>query len=106
MSLFAENLAILQKMASDGKDLTSPRSVDFCHVFPSKIAADAFAQMADAQGFAIVIDEVERAMNPWDVTASKEIAPTCEAITEIEESLDKLARSHNGRADGWGFFNV
>lgn len=106
MSLFEENAAILQKMASDGKDLTSLRSVDFCHVFPDKIAAAAFAQEANAQGFSIVVSEVERETNPWDVTASTEMMPSCEAITDIEESLDRLAQSHEGRGDGWGFFGV
>lgn len=104
--MFEENAAILRKMVSDGQDLSSPRSIDFCHVFPDKISAGTFAQMADAQGFAIVVDEVERETNRWDVTASKEMTPTCQAITEIEERLDRLARAHKGRADGWGFFNV
>ncbi len=106
MSLFEENAAILQKMASDGKDLASPRSVDFCHVFPDRISAEAFAQAANAQDFAIAVDEVEGDTNPWDVTASKVMKPTCEAISGTEERLDRLARSHNGRSDGWGFFNV
>lgn len=106
MSLFEENAAILQKMESDGKDLSSPRSVDFCHVFPDKVSADTFARMAEAQGFAVAVDEVERETNPWDVTASKDMTPTCGAITSIEDRLDALARSYQGRADGWGFFNV
>jgi len=38
-----------------------------------------------------------------DATASKEMAPTCENITEVEERLDGIARSYDGRADGWGF---
>jgi hypothetical protein len=106
LSLFEENAAILQKMAVDGKDLTSVRAVNFCHVFPDKISADAFAQAANAEGFSILVDEVERETNPWDVTASKEITPSCDAITDIEKSLDRLAQSYKGRADGWGFFNV
>lgn len=106
MSLFEENAAILQKMASDGKDLTSPRSVDFCHVFPDKMSADSFAQAANAEGFSVVVDEIECETNPWDVTASKRMTPSCKVITDIEESLDRLAQSHKGRADGWGFFDA
>ena len=105
-SLFEENAAILQRFASDGRDLTSPRTVDFCHVFPDRTSAETFAQTANALGYAIVVDEVERETDPWDVTASKEMTPTCEAITGVEESLGRLAQSHKGRADGWGFLNV
>lgn len=104
MSLFEENAAVLQRFASEGKDLISPRAIDFCHIFPDKISAENFAQAADAQGFAIAMYEIDIEIYTWDVKASKEIIPTCEAITEIEESLDNLARSHNGQADGWGFF--
>ncbi|NTF40850.1 hypothetical protein A6U86_14415 [Rhizobium sp. AC27/96] len=106
MSLFEDNATILRKIESDGNDLGSPRSIDFCHIFPDKISADAFAQVAETEGFAIAVEEVERETNPWDVTVSKEMTPTCSAITDTEERLDALARSYQGRADGWGFFNV
>jgi hypothetical protein len=106
MSTYEENAAILQKIASDGKDLKSPRPVDFCHIFPDKGSADAFSRMAEAQGFAIAVNEVERETDPWDVIASKLMTPTCGAITSIEERLDAIARLFQGRADGWGFLNV
>ncbi|RYE58256.1 MAG: hypothetical protein EOP18_01470 [Rhizobiaceae bacterium] len=50
------------------------------------------------------MEEVEREENPWDVTVSRALTPTCENITSIEEHLDAVARSYQGRADGWGFF--
>ena len=106
MLLFEENAAILQRMEAEGSDLGSARSIDFSHVFPNQASANAFAREAEREGFFVTIEEVEREDDPWDVTASKKMTPTCENITDTEERLDALARSHRGRADGWGFFCV
>lgn len=106
MSLFEENAAILRNIEAGGSDLGPPRSVDFSHVFPDQDSADAFAREVARQGFSTTVEEVERDEDRWDVTASKEMVPTCENITDTEECLDALARVHGGRADGWGFFRV
>lgn len=103
MSLFDENAAILRK---DGRDLAPPRSIDFSHVFPDRASADAFAREAEKEGFAAAVEEIDREEDPWDVTASKEMTPTCGNITDTEKRLDALARSHQGRSDGWGLFNM
>jgi hypothetical protein len=104
MSLFDENAEILRAIAAGGCDLRTSRSIDFSHVFPDQTSADAFAREAELQGFFTKTEAVEREVDPWDVTASREMAPTCKNITETEENLDILARSHGGRSDGWGLF--
>jgi hypothetical protein len=106
MSLFEENAAILRRMEADGSDLGPPRIIDFSHVFPDKASADAFAREVEREGYATALEEVEREEYPWDVTASKQMAPTCGNITDTEEHLDALARSYQGRTDGWGFFRL
>ena len=106
MSLFEENDAILRKMESDGSDLGPPRSIDFSHVFPDRASADTFASEVEKEGFASTVEEVEREEDPWDVTVSKSMTPTCGNITETEERLDALARLYQGRSDGWGFFRM
>ncbi len=106
MSLFEENAAILRNMEAEGSDLGPSRLIDFSHVFPDHASAHAFARKAEREGFSTTVEEVERDENPWDVTASREMTPTCENITGTEERLDVLAKSHHGRADGWGFFRV
>ncbi len=106
MSLFEENAAILRKFQSEGSDLGPPRSIDSCHVFPDKASAEAFAREAEMEGFSIAVEEVERQENPWDVTASKKMSPTCGAITDTEVRLGAVARSYQGRPDGWGFFRI
>ncbi|MBB4100934.1 ribonuclease E inhibitor RraB [Sphingomonas kyeonggiensis] len=106
MSLFEENAAILRNMGADGSDLGPSRAIDFSYVFPDRAAADAFAQAANREGFAAVVEKVEREEDPWDVTASKDMVPTCENITDTEERLQTLARTYRGRTDGWGFFQA
>jgi hypothetical protein len=116
MSQYEENDEVLRHLADDGTDLTFPRKVDFSFVFPDKLSARRFAEVAGQQGYATAVEyaiddeamaedeEVQQPRDPWDVTASKVIVPTCGNITGIEESLGELARRHGGRPDGWGFF--
>jgi len=106
MSLYEENAAILRNMEAKGSDLGSSRVVDFSHVFPDRASAQGFARAAEDAGFSATVYEIERGDDPWDVTASREMFPTCENITDAEEYLDGLARAYQGRADGWGFFRA
>lgn len=105
MSLFEENAAILRDMEADGSDLGPSRLIDFSHVFPDQTSADAFAQAAKREGFATLVEKVERE-DQWDVTASKDMIPNCKNITDTEERLHALAQTYQGRADGWGFFRA
>lgn len=106
MSLYEENAEILRNMEANGSDLGPSRAIDFSHVFADQAAAEAFARAAEQAGFSVAVHEVESDDEPWDVTASAEMMPICENITNAEECLGALARSHRGRADGWGFFRV
>eukprot|EP01037_Dinobryon_pediforme_P017751 gene17751-17967_t len=103
MTLFEEDAAVLKDLEARGSDLGPSRLIDFSHVFPDRASAESFALEAERAGFLTDIEEVERDENPWDVTASRHMSPTCENITEAEARLDALARAHHGRADGWGF---
>jgi hypothetical protein len=105
MSLFEENAEVLENMARNGSELSSPRSVEFSYVFAETGAAEAFARQAGSEGFDVSMEKVELG-EAWDVTASKVLVPTCENITEAEELLNAIAQPHEGRSDGWGFFNT
>jgi hypothetical protein len=106
MSLFDENAAILRKMESDGNDLGPSRRIDFAHAFPDRGAAEAFAEAAPRDSFEVTVEEADRDDDPWEVTASKDMVPSAENITSVEEWLDALAREKGGMSDGWGFENV
>jgi hypothetical protein len=103
MSLFDDNAEVLREMEDKGADLGPSRKVDFAQVFPSRCTADAFGRAAIQYGFEVAVEEVDRADDPWDVTASKEMVPSAKNITAVEERLDGLAQEQGGLSDGWGF---
>lgn len=106
MLLLDENAAILHDMKKDGSDLGPSRNVDFAHVFPDRVSAQAFAFEAARNGFETKLEEVDRREKPWDVIATKDMAPTAEQITSVEEHLGELAEQQGGMPDGWGFERV
>ena len=106
MSLLDENAEILKGFADAGSDLGPSRRVDFSHLFPDQASAESSAADAEQFGFDIGISETDRENDHWDVTASKEMIPSAENLTTVEEQLDALAGVYNGRADGWGFFRI
>ena len=70
------------------------------------MSAEAFAEKARRLDFEATVYQTDRKENPWDVTVSMQMAPTCQNITDTEEQLDAIAREHGGRADGWGSWGV
>lgn len=106
MSLLDENSAILRQFVAEGRDLSYVRLVDFSHIFPDFASANGFAAEAAAEGFKIAVGESNSAKGTWDVTASKVMPPSADAITESEARLSALAERHQGYADGWGFLNT
>ncbi len=105
MSLYEENARVLSDLASKGRDLESPRLIDFAHLFPDRSSAQDFADEAKQEDFAVEIREYGEEPGSWDATASKVMVPTCENITEAEERLASIAEKHGGCPDGWGFLN-
>ena len=106
MSLLEENAEILGRMEKDGSDLGRSRSVDFSHVFATRVSAEKFAAECEADVFKIDVIETDGVADPWDVTVTVKMQPSAANVTSWEERFDILARRHGGRTDGWGFFTV
>jgi hypothetical protein len=102
MPIADENAEVLEGIAARGTDLSTPRLVDFAHLFFSEVQADSFKNAAEVAGYKVSIagDDEE---GIWDVVASSEIMPSVEEVTRIEQKLGSLARSFGGHSDGWGF---
>lgn len=105
MSLLEENNAILVQLEANGSNLGSAKRVDFSHLSPSLVAANSIATAAEAEGFEAAVDQIQSREAAYDVTASRLMLPSADAITEAEARLSWLAKLHQGRADGWGFFD-
>lgn len=96
-----ENGDVLRRMQRDGDNLSQPRMLDFCYIFPERRQALAFAEIVDDRelGVCIAYNE-ERDM--WDAIVKRYMIPTHHDITAFELSLAAHAESVGGEADGWG----
>lgn len=96
-----ENGDVLRRMAQLGDDLSKPRDVDYFFVFPDeKRAAEFAADVKKELGLDAETEESEE--SGWDATVTKEMIPTHEAITQLEQSLVRIAKARGGRPEGWG----
>lgn len=106
MSVFEFNANVLAKLAESGADMITIRPVDFSVVFPDKEGAEAFAYLVRAKGFTTLTREPDEYSVFWDVTATRPLSPTCEAITNVELELEEMAEPYGGQTDGWGFMRI
>jgi len=98
-----ENGDVIRSMAADGVDLSSPRIVDFEHVFSSEPFASEFASAVDH-----LVDKVVR-FEPepdgdgkplWNVQSHHRMIPTHENISRLGQLLgQKAADSSATRAN-------
>ncbi len=100
-----ENGDVLRLMVSSGDDLSQPRNVDFEHIFDSLDDAIAFVREVANQTDAVKLSWYDGEAK-WDVCVTRHMIPTHSAIADLEASLDKVAHSHGGKADGWGCMQV
>src|SRR5258705_5099476 len=93
-----ENGDVLRRMLRDGDDLSKPRMIDFCYIFPERRQALAFAEIVDDRELEVCISyNKERDM--WDTIVKRNMVPTHDDITAFELSLASMAESVGGEAD-------
>ncbi len=100
-----ENGDVLRQMQDGGDDLTQPRVVDFCFVFPERKQALAFAEILDDRALEICISYYEE-REMWETIVKHHMIPTHEDITALETGLTAHAESVGGEPDGWGCMQV
>jgi hypothetical protein len=96
-----ENGDVFRRMVRGGDDISQPRMIDFCHIFPERRQALAFADIVDGRDLEVCISYYEE-RNMWEVTVKRYMAPTYKDVTALEVSLASQAESVGGKADGWG----
>jgi len=100
-----ENGDVFRRMISNGDDLTQPRMIDFCHIFPERRQALAFAEILDDRKLRVCIAYNEE-RDMWDTIVHRYMIPTYQDITTFELSLASQAELVGGEADGWGCMTV
>lgn len=96
---------VLRRLISNGDNLTEPRMVDFCHIFPDRRQALAFAEIVDDKELEVCIS-YNRVRDRWDAIVKRYMVPTHGGITAFESVLAAHAKSVGGQADGWGCMTV
>lgn len=92
-------------MCAGGDDLTQPRTIDFCFVFPQRRQALAFADIVDDVDKTVCISHYEE-RDMWQVIIQHYMVPTYDDITSMETGLTIKAEKVGGSADGWGCMEV
>lgn len=100
-----ENGDVFRRMIRDGDDISQPRTVDFCHVFPERKQALAFADIVDDRMLEVCISYYD-ARSMWEVVVRRHMIPTYQDVTSLESSLASKAELLGGEADGWGCMMV
>jgi hypothetical protein len=100
-----ENGDVLRRMIANDDDLTEPRMIDFCYIFPERRQALAFAEIVDDRKLEVCISYNER-RDMWDAIVHRYMIPTHRDITALELLLATHAEFVGGKADGWGCMTV
>ena len=96
-----ENGHILRKMYERGDDVSRPRIIDFCFIFPERTQALVFAEKMDDKNLEVCISYYEE-REMWQAIIKRYTAPTHHEITLLESILTAQAEQTGGKADGWG----
>jgi hypothetical protein len=101
-----ENGDVLKRMLEQGDDLSKPRDINYSFVFATEENARAFTnQVQTTTGLKTELSRYEE-RKMWDTTVTKNMIPTHQDVTALEQSLTRLAEPYGGEADGWGCFVV
>jgi len=100
-----DNRDVFRRMISNGDDLSQARMIDFCHIFPERRQALAFAEIIDDRELTVCISHNET-RDMWDAVVERYMVPTHQGITTFELSLAAQAELVGGMADGWGCMTV
>jgi hypothetical protein len=95
----------LRSMEASGADMSAQYEVDFEHVFPDRAAAERFARLTKKHGKVELSEYDGDSSFYWQVRVVVALIPTYADISRVEQELDAIAGSCNGRADGWGILH-
>lgn len=89
-----------------GDSLQEPRDIEFNFVFPESEQVQRFFEIAQSLGYRRLTHRFADKRKLWDSCVVVFMVPDHAEITEIESTLDAIARNLSGRADGWGCFTI
>ncbi len=105
---------VLAIMAARGIDLEKPTDLEFTVAAPDETSAYSIKEALGQAGYRceavfescemedqkLSIGE-EHSAPSWSVYVYVKMVPKYEEIIEVQQDIDRVARSHYGKSDGW-----
>jgi hypothetical protein len=94
---------LIAELRKRGKDPFQPHDVNFFFALPDSDAAAAINRQLETEGFQIDVKAVpENKEFPFSLHASKNMRVHAPEMKALSKHFNELAKTHNGRYDGWG----
>jgi len=93
---------VVEALAKEGDKSDIARPIDHYAVFPTRQAAEAWANAVRPMGFEVVVERSDGVAASWGATAVRDDPAELAHVHEIAERLYGLADAHGGKYDGWG----
>lgn len=100
-----DNGHVLKRMFVGGDDLTQPRMIDYCFVFPDRHRALAFAKAVDDEDSVVCISFF-KIRKVWQAIVQVLMIPEHARIAAVEADLGGRAEAAGGQPDGWGCMRI
>ena len=78
-------------------------TIDFFVAVPDWSSGELVAARATSLGFSVSVEQDPKS-GKWTCYCTKRIVPEYRTVTEIERTLDGIARQYGGYADGFGSY--
>ena len=92
--------SVIDELAENGDDLTTPRPIEHLAVFPNKEAAMKFVQWLREAGFELMEDPSKND-GEWYVEFSQDAVPEIDEVYEQSSAATQAAEDLGGEYDGW-----
>lgn len=113
---FANDQEVLDALAADGHDLSSPMVIDFFVLATDEPAAHEMAEVFRKAGYETEIEydelgghehegdeELDHEHEPiWEVVVRVEMVPTAAEIARLQKDFQEMVEPFGGEANGWG----
>jgi hypothetical protein len=93
---------MIAEMRKRGQDPFQPHDVNFFFALPNEAACTAINQQLEGEGFRVDVKAVPENEFPFSLSATRNMRIHAPEMKALSRRFNELAKSHQGRYDGWG----
>jgi hypothetical protein len=94
---------LIAELRKRGQDPFQPHDVNFFFALPTADASAAVNRQLESEGFQIDVKAVpENKEFPFSLSATKKMRVHAPEMKALSKQFNDLAKTHQGRYDGWG----